>query len=188
VQFRFTGKLDKLTLTINQPQLTPEHVKKLMDRLAREYRRKPGGVSARVGPWDRMLLTRDHCETERAGVHWRHHRQIRREVIPPPSRPDRARPTDRASPQQSLLCPRRREILFNPASMRSQRLRFERTKLPIGSRSLLWTTRSSRINPRLFVIPIESAGTAGTGWSIRTLQVTAVFCARYLPLEIPVEV
>ena len=78
--------------------------------------------------------------------------------------------------------------MFNAASVRSQRLRFEKTKLPIGSRSLLWTTRSPRINPRLFVIPIESAGTAGTGWSIRTLQVTAVFCARYLPLEIPVEV
>jgi arylsulfatase len=31
VPFRFTGKLDKLTLTIDRPQLTPEDVKKLMD-------------------------------------------------------------------------------------------------------------------------------------------------------------
>jgi len=31
VPFRFTGKLDKLTLTIDRPQLTPEDVKKLME-------------------------------------------------------------------------------------------------------------------------------------------------------------
>ena len=31
VPFRFTGKLDKLTLTIDRPKLTPEDEKKLMD-------------------------------------------------------------------------------------------------------------------------------------------------------------
>jgi len=31
VPFRFTGKLDKLTLTINRPQLTPDDVRKLME-------------------------------------------------------------------------------------------------------------------------------------------------------------
>ena len=31
VPFRFTGKLDKLTLTIDRPQLTPDDVKKLME-------------------------------------------------------------------------------------------------------------------------------------------------------------
>jgi hypothetical protein len=31
VPFRFNGKLDKLTLTINRPQLTPEDEKKLME-------------------------------------------------------------------------------------------------------------------------------------------------------------
>jgi len=30
VPFRFTGKLDKLTLTINRPKLSPEDIKKLM--------------------------------------------------------------------------------------------------------------------------------------------------------------
>ena len=30
VPFRFTGKLDKLTLIINRPKLSPEDVKKLM--------------------------------------------------------------------------------------------------------------------------------------------------------------
>ena len=29
VPFRFTGKLDKLTLTIDRPKLTPEDIKKL---------------------------------------------------------------------------------------------------------------------------------------------------------------
>ena len=29
VSFRFNGKLDKLTLTINRPQLSPEDIKKL---------------------------------------------------------------------------------------------------------------------------------------------------------------
>jgi arylsulfatase len=31
VPFRFNGKLDKLTLTINRPQLTPADEKKLME-------------------------------------------------------------------------------------------------------------------------------------------------------------
>jgi len=31
IPFRFTGKLDKLTLTIDRPQLTPTDVKKLME-------------------------------------------------------------------------------------------------------------------------------------------------------------
>ena len=31
VPFRFTGKLDKLTLTIDRPQLTPDDVKKLTE-------------------------------------------------------------------------------------------------------------------------------------------------------------
>ena len=31
VPFRFTGKLDKLTLTIDRPQLTPDDVKRLME-------------------------------------------------------------------------------------------------------------------------------------------------------------
>lgn len=29
VPFRFTGKLSKLTLTVDRPKLTPEHMKKL---------------------------------------------------------------------------------------------------------------------------------------------------------------
>jgi hypothetical protein len=33
VPFRFTGKLSKLTLTINRPKLSPENIKKLQDAM-----------------------------------------------------------------------------------------------------------------------------------------------------------
>ena len=31
IPFKFTGKIDKITLTINRPQLSPEDEKKLME-------------------------------------------------------------------------------------------------------------------------------------------------------------
>ncbi len=35
VPFKFTGKIDKLTIAIDQPQLTPEDVKKLKEAEAK---------------------------------------------------------------------------------------------------------------------------------------------------------
>ena len=68
------------------------------------------------------------------------------------------------------------------------RLRNQGTALTIRIRSLLWTTRSSRIHPRLFVIPIESAGAARTGSSYGRSSSKRLCVLGTVPLEIPVDV
>ena len=63
-------------------------------------------------------------------------------------------------------------------------LAFQQTGLSTGNRSLLWKIRRSRI-PALFVIPLESAGTARIGYTGASAR--SGFYARYPSLEIPVK-
>ncbi len=56
VPFKFTGKINKLTVALDPPKLTPEDEKKLQGCAARRIRREvsgsPVGAAARAAPTD----------------------------------------------------------------------------------------------------------------------------------------